>query len=155
MSVAALVLEHGGGEDAAIGGLLHDAIEDSADGGQAEMQIREEFGGHVAGIVVGCSDTVAVPGQPKPSWRERKIAYLQRLGEERDQDVLLVSACDKLYNARSILADLRAVGPVLWDRFSENDLATQPWYYQSLAAAYRGSVPAALTDELNRVIEQI
>jgi (p)ppGpp synthase/HD superfamily hydrolase len=32
MSVAALVLEHGGGKDAAIAGLLHDAVEDSTDG---------------------------------------------------------------------------------------------------------------------------
>ncbi len=86
--------------------------------------------------MVGCSDTIAVPGQPKPSWHERKFTYLQRLAEEHDQDVLLVSACDKLHNARSILADLRAVGPGLWDRFSENDPATQLWCYQSLAAAY-------------------
>ncbi len=34
MSVAALVLEHGGGEDAAIGGLLHDALDIIADGCQ-------------------------------------------------------------------------------------------------------------------------
>jgi serine/threonine protein kinase len=82
MSVAALVLEHGGGEDAAIGGLLHDAVEDSDDGAQMEQRIREEFGDHVAGIVMGCSDAVAVPGQPKPPWRDRKKAYLDRLAGE-------------------------------------------------------------------------
>lgn len=155
LSVAALVLEHGGGEDAAIGGLLHDAVEDSADGTQTEQRIRQEFGDDVAGIVMGCSDAVAVPGQPKPPWRDRKEAYLGRLTGEDDPDVLLVSACDKLHNARSIVADLRAVGPALWDRFTQADPAAQLWYYQSLAACYRGRVPPALSDELNRTIQQM
>ncbi len=88
MSVAALVLEHGGGEDAAIGGLLHDAVEDSSDGTQTEQRIREELGDHVAGIVMGCSDAVAVPGQPKPPWRDRKAAYIDHLAGEDDPDVL-------------------------------------------------------------------
>jgi (p)ppGpp synthase/HD superfamily hydrolase len=155
LSVAALVLEHGGGEDAAIGGLLHDAVEDSDDGTQMEQRIREEFGDHVAGIVMGCSDAVAVPGQPKPPWRDRKAAYLDRLAGEDDPDVLLVSACDKLHNARAIVADLRAVGPALWDRFTQADPAAQLWYYQSLASCYQGRVPPALSDELNRTIRQM
>jgi (p)ppGpp synthase/HD superfamily hydrolase len=155
MSVAALVLEHGGGEDAAIGGLLHDAVEDSSDGAQMEQRIREEFGDHVAGIVMGCSDAVAVPGQPKLRWEERKGAYLDRLDREEDPDVLLVSACDKLHNARAIVADLRAVGPALWGRFSQKDPKAQLWYYRSLASRYPGRVPAALSDELDRTIEQM
>jgi GTP pyrophosphokinase len=155
LSVAALVLEHGGGEDAAIGGLLHDAVEDSDDGTQMERRIREEFGDRVAGIVMGCSDAVAVPGQPKPPWQERKEAYLKRLAAVHDPDVLLVSACDKLHNARSIVADLRAIGPELWSRFTQADPAAQLWYYQSLASCYQGRVPPALSDELNRTIRQM
>jgi (p)ppGpp synthase/HD superfamily hydrolase len=155
MSVAALVLEHGGSEDAAIGGLLHDAVEDSRDGAEMERRIRGEFGEHVAAIVMGCSDAVAVPGQPKPPWRDRKAAYIGRLAGEDDPDVLAVSACDKLHNARSIVADLRAVGPALWDRFNQPDPAAQLWYYQSLASRYQGRVPAALADELARVIGQM
>ena len=155
MSVAALVLEHGGGEDAAIGGLLHDAVEDSGDGKQMEIRIRREFGDRVADIVMGCSDAVAVAGQAKPPWRDRKAGYLQRLADEEDADVLLVSACDKLHNLRSIVADLRAVGPELWDRFSEKDPVAQLWYYQSLVACYHGRVPFALSEELNRVVADV
>lgn len=155
MSVAALVLEHGGGEDAAIAALLHDAVEDSSDGAAMEARIRREFGDRIAGIVMSCSDAVAIPGQPKTPWRVRKAAYLAHLAEEDDQDVLLVSACDKLHNARSIVTDLRTVGPALWDRFSENDPAAQIGYYQSLAACYDGRVPDDLSDELNRVVTQI
>jgi hypothetical protein len=69
--------------------------------------------------------------------------------------VLLVSACDKLHNLRSIVADLRALGPALWDRFSEKDPATQLWYYQSLVACYHGKVPAALSQELDRVLADV
>jgi (p)ppGpp synthase/HD superfamily hydrolase len=43
LSVAALVLEHGGGEDAAIGGPLHDAVEDSADGTQMEACDKDRY----------------------------------------------------------------------------------------------------------------
>lgn len=99
MSVAALVLEHGGSQDAAIAGLLHDAIEDSPDGARTEAAIRRGFGDHVAGIVLGCSDAIGVAGQAKPPWRDRKTAYLQHLAAEHDPDVLLISACDKLHNA--------------------------------------------------------
>lgn len=132
MSVAALVLEHGGREDAAIAGLLHDAVEDSGDGKQMETRIRKEFGDRVADIVMGCSDAVAIAWQDKPPWRERKEQYLLRLREETDTDVLLVSACDKLHNLRSILTDLRAIGSALWDASARktpppSSATTSPW----------------------------
>lgn len=155
MSVAALALEHGAGEDAAIAGLLHDAVEDAADGEGARERIRRELGGRVARIVLGCTDAVAVPGRAKPPWDERKGAYLERLRGETDRDVLLVSACDKLHNARAIVADLRAIGPAVWDRFSQRDPQAQLWYYRSLAGCYDGRVPAALRDELSRVVGQM
>lgn len=66
--------------------------------------------------------------------------------------MLLVSACDKLHNARAIVSDLRAIGSALWDRFSEKDPGAQICYYESLAAAYSGKVPDALSDELDRAI---
>jgi (p)ppGpp synthase/HD superfamily hydrolase len=152
MSVAALVLEHGGDEDAAISGLLHDAIEDSGDGIRTEARIRSEFGARVADTVVGCSDAVAVPGEAKAPWRERKERYIRHLASETDPSVLLVSACDKLHNARSIVADLRAVGAAVWGRFSQRNPAEHLWYYQSLADCYAGRVPEGLATELNRVL---
>lgn len=155
MSVAALVLEYGGGEDAAIGGLLHDAVEDSANGAQTEARIRRELGDRVGDIVMGCSDAVAIPGQPKPPWRERKAAYIERLAQENDPDVLLVSACDKLHNARSIVTDLRVIGPMMWDRFNENDPAAQLWYYQSLASCYHGRVPPALSGSVEHAVTEM
>ena len=72
MSVAALVLEHGGDEDEAIAALLHDGPEDR--GGEDTLkEIRLKFGDRVADIVAGCSDTFETP---KPKWRPRKERYL-------------------------------------------------------------------------------
>lgn len=155
MSVAALVLEYGGSEDAAIGGLLHDTVEDSPDGAATDARIRRELGDRVGDIVMGCSDAVAVPGQPKAPWRERKAAYLDQLTREDDHDVLLVSACDKLHNARSIVADLRSVGAATWARFSQDDPAEQLWYYRSLADCYHGRVPPTLSGMINDVVSEM
>lgn len=155
MSVSALVLENGGDEDAAISGLLHDTVEDSEDGTATEAMIRAEFGDHVAETVLGCSDAVGVPGEAKPPWRERKESYVRHLAAERNADVLLVSACDKLHNARSIVADLRAIGPAVWGRFNVPDPGAHLWYYESLADLYRGRVSAELSGEVTRVVGEM
>ncbi len=70
MSVSALVLEHGGDEDQAIGGLLHDAVEDQG-GLQTAAEIEQRFGARVARIVLACSDS---DGDDKAEWRIRKDA---------------------------------------------------------------------------------
>ena len=60
-----------------------------------------------------------------------------------------------LHNLRSIVADLRAIGPALWDRFTMKDPAAQLWHYQSPAACYHGKVLAALSEELDRVVAAV
>jgi HD domain len=77
-AVASLVISHGGDEDEAIAGLLHDAVEDQ--GGKATLEaIRARFGQRVADIVEGCTDTDEVP---KPPWRQRKERYLKPMHGE-------------------------------------------------------------------------
>ena len=66
----------------------------------------------MAGIVRACTDADTLP---KPPWRARKDAYLAHL-EAEGPDALLVSAADKLHNARAIVADLRAHGPGMFTR---------------------------------------
>lgn len=63
LSVAALVLEDGGGEDEAIAALLHDAIEDRPD--RASLaEIRRRFGAEVEDIVRHCTETEERPKPP-------------------------------------------------------------------------------------------
>ena len=155
MAVCALALEHGADEDVAIAALLHDSVEDSTDGAATERRIEVEFGARVARTVMACSDAVAVPGQPKPPWKERKQRYLDHLEHEADADALLVSACDKVHNAGSILADLRTDGEVVWQRFTVQDAHEQLWYYTSVTDILRRRLPGPLTDELAGIVEAI
>lgn len=151
MAVASLVGSNGGDEDQVIGALLHDAIEDCiGDVPDIRDQIRNNFGDRVLEIVEGCTDSDT---EPKPPWVERKQAYLEHLRElPDDSPVLLVSLCDKTHNARSILRDLRLVGPNLWDRFKGAHAGTL-WYYNTLANIFEQKRPGHLADELRRVVE--
>jgi (p)ppGpp synthase/HD superfamily hydrolase len=145
LAVSAIVLEYGGDEDTAIAALLHDVVEDA--GGRPRLaDVRARFGEAVAAIVEGCTDADTTP---KPPWRARKEAYIARLAGESPA-VQLVSAADKLHNARSLLSDHFEIGPALWSRFSGGRDGTL-WYFRSLVSTYT-SAPPALVRELDRVV---
>jgi len=148
MSVSALVLEHGGDEDLAIAGLLHDAIEDID--AEQEPIILERYGARVAYVVRACTDADAFP---KPPWLERKQAYLAHL-EEADPDVLLVSCADKLHNARAILSDLRTDGPSVFSRFRAGREGTL-WYYAALAEVFRRRLDNPIAQRLQETVEAL
>jgi (p)ppGpp synthase/HD superfamily hydrolase len=149
LAVCGLVLEHGGGETEAMAALLHDGPEDR--GGEATLaQIRERYGDAVADIVAACSDTFETP---KPPWKARKEAYIAAIAL-KSAGARLVSAADKLHNARAILADLRVHGPALWDRFNAGGEDVL-WYYRSLCDAFAGHGETALIDGLRRTVDAI
>lgn len=105
LGVASLVLDYGGTEEEAIAALLHDAVED-AGGTPMLAVIRRRFGDAVAEIVHGCTDAEVIP---KPPWKQRKEAYIAHI-KDAPPSVRLVSACDKLHNARAILSDYHQIG---------------------------------------------
>ena len=149
LAVAALVLEHGGDEDQAIAGLLHDAVEDQGGLATADM-IRARFGDRVADCVLACSDSTA---QAKEPWRLRKQRYLASLAA-KSADALLVTGCDKLHNATAILNDLQEVGVAVFDRFTAKRDGTL-WYYRSLADALGEIRPGPLSARLDAVVAAI
>jgi len=149
ISVSGLALEHGANEDEAIAALLHDAVED-AGGKPTLVAIRERFGNAVADIVDGCTDA---DSDPKPPWRQRKEAYLAHIANA-PVPVRLVSNADKLHNARTILLDLRTLGPSLWGRFTAGKDGSL-WYYRSLASAFASHGRSPLVDELDRTVAEI
>jgi (p)ppGpp synthase/HD superfamily hydrolase len=146
MTVAALVIEHGGDEEQAIAALLHDAAEDQG-GASTLAEIRTRFGEDVAAIVSDCTDAWV---EPKPDWRPRKEAYLARLPQKPARS-LLVSLADKTHNAEAILLDYRALGDELWGRFNGGAEGTR-WYYGALAAIYAEKMPGRLSDRLSRAV---
>lgn len=153
LAVSGLVLEHGGDEDTAIAGLLHDAIEDQVDEypGDLRKAIRDTFGERVLGIVEECSDSPT--SREKGPWRERKVGYLDHL-RVASAEARLVSASDKLHNLRCVLADYRRAGEALWDRFSGGRAGTL-WYYRELARSFATFGPAPLAEELRRAMDEL
>ncbi len=150
LAVAAIVGEHGGTEDEVIAALLHDAVEDQG-GANTREEIRRRFGDGVAETVDHVSDTDVVP---KPPWRERKEAYVARV-RDAPRSARLVSAADKLHNARSILRDLRAEGDAVWRRFTGSKEETL-WYYRALVEAFRAADGLnELVDDLDDVVEEL
>jgi (p)ppGpp synthase/HD superfamily hydrolase len=149
LSVAGLVLEAGGDEDLAIAALLHNVVEDCG-GAPLLQEVRRRFGKRVAHVVDGCTDTDL---DPKPPWRQRKQDYLKHL-QTADADVRLVSAADKLHNARSVLADYREFGESVWERFQGKRDGTL-WYYRSLVDEFRKRDANPLVNQLERVVNQL
>src|SRR5215212_5688459 len=148
LAVTAIVLDHGATENEAIAALLHDAVEDQ--GGQKTLEeIRRQFGNQVAEIVAACSDTDELP---KPPWRERKEAFVERLQTE-PYSVRLVVAADKFHNVRDVLRNYRIHGDDLWLHFKGGCDGTL-WYYRAVV----GALSEAATPEeqqLNALIEEI
>jgi GTP pyrophosphokinase len=148
LGTCSIALDYGANENEAIAALLHDVIEDGVPTEAAKKAVAS-FGRKVSRIVEGCTESDT---HPKPPWRERKQAYLLRIATGGNS-VLLVSASDKLHNARSIVRDLRTDGEEVWDRFNapKDDIL---WYYGSLVKAYRANPEAnrALVGELARTV---
>jgi (p)ppGpp synthase/HD superfamily hydrolase len=136
----------------AIAAILHDAVEDH--GGMPRLHdIEYNFGANVGRLVAGMSDTFVEDSNQKSPWEERKAAYVERLQSE-PLDVQLISAADKLYNARTILSDYRDVGPRVWERFKRGR-DQQLRYYKELLAVFRKSPTNRIVDEFERVVAEL
>jgi len=139
LGTCSIALEFGANEDQAIAALLHDVIEDVEPPEFARAEVAR-FGPEVVRLVEGCTDSVA--GSKGP-WQARKEEYLAHL-HEADAAILLVSASDKLHNARAIVTDLHRYGSAVWERFHA-EREDKLWYYRALVDAFRAN-PAHNTD---------
>lgn len=149
LGVTSIVIEYGGDEEMAIAALLHDAVEDQ--GGMPRLgEIRRKFGKRAADIVEGCTDSYT---EPKSPWLERKRVYVARVAKE-SAEVRLVSAADKLSNARETLHDLRVQGQSVFERFKTKKEGTL-WYYRELVRVFREAGDNPLIEELDRVVTEL
>ena len=114
MGVASLSMEAsvycdvGTATDIGIGALLHDAIEDQGDK-ITLADIESQFGRLPAEIVKDCTDSHTTP---RPPWKARKEKYIAEI-HRKGLASQLVSAADKLHNARAIVFDYSQVGACL------------------------------------------
>ncbi len=149
LQVMVTVGEHGGDEDQMIAAVLHDYLEDIEDADADDLEAR--FGARVRTMVEALSDSTELP---KPPWKARKVAYLEHLRDE-PADLKLVSAADKLHNARSIVRDLRGpVGADLWSRFTAGKDGSL-WYYAEVVEALGHNWSHPLLEELRETVATI
>ncbi len=145
LAVSAIVWEAGGDEVMAIAGLLHDTLEDTE---TTTVDLADKFGDEVASMVKACSDGLEDGVQRGPrdasDWRDRKERYIAHLKEERDTRVLIVTAADKLHNARSVVADAES-GTDVWSRFKGRVNGTL-WYYDEVLSALRHGFEESATE---------
>ncbi|WP_029484136.1 HD domain-containing protein [Deinococcus marmoris] len=146
LGVASIALEFGANEHEAIAALLHDALEDGPqnmglDADTLRSIIENKFGKEVAHLVDGATDAMPKAGEEKEPWQTRKTKYLGKLSHEPASS-LLISASDKLHNARTILTDVMTL-PVeerdhYFVRFNQGQAGTLQ-YYRLLADSYRAA----------------
>ena len=146
LAVSALVMEHGGTEVQAAGGLLHDAIEDVKITADALTARLVEYGAShadaaaVAAIVEACTDGTSDQKRDGKDWLKRKLEYLETLKAKRTSDqAMLVSLADKVHNIEATLTEIRGgtTAQVFYGKPWFNAKAPQQkWYYSTLARTF-------------------
>ncbi len=121
-----------------------------AAGRRGSGRSRRNLAGRSARSWRGCTDTDQTP---KPPWRERKEKYIAHL-DSASASTRLVSASDKLHNARAIVHSLREDGDEIWQHFKGGKEGAL-WYYRALVTAFRRHGENALIAELDRVVTEM
>lgn len=119
IAVAALLDQHGYGEEVLAAALLHDVIEDS----DTELdELREPFGDEVAGMVGALTDDESI--EP---YRERKAEHRERVAAAVEGAHAIYGA-DKLTNVRTLRAAYEDEGDAVREEFKVPiELKTEVW----------------------------
>ncbi|MEX0931095.1 MAG: HD domain-containing protein, partial [Candidatus Paceibacterota bacterium] len=99
-AVSQIVSDYIDSEDAFIGALLHDALEDTD---YTEQELREDFGEHILTIVKAVSEPQDTDVR-KYTWMERKKEYAAQL-RDAPTESLFIAAADKIHNMRTAVEE--------------------------------------------------
>jgi (p)ppGpp synthase/HD superfamily hydrolase len=127
-SVAQILTHFNAPEEVVIAGLLHDVLEDTS---YSYEQLSKEFGFKVSAIVQALTEAPQSEFHTT-SWEVRKQAYLESL-RTSPEEVLLVSAADKIHNLSSLLDDYAIEGNTLFTKFKVKD-GNPLWMFEQVYA---------------------
>jgi (p)ppGpp synthase/HD superfamily hydrolase len=108
IQVAGLLDEHGYGDEVLAAALLHDVVEDSE---TTLDELREKFGGGVAGLVGAMTDD-----EELEDYRERKAEHRERLAAA-PVEALAIYGADKLTNSKTLRAAYAEEGDAVREEF--------------------------------------
>lgn len=140
LTVCALVIEHGGTQDQAAAGLLHDVLEDTNMTAESLANDLIDHGvptpsaHRIVQMVQGTSDGTPTQERTSLTWRERKAGYHASLAAKSSSDPsILVSLADKVHNLESTLMQVRA-GQTLDEIFANFNAGAvdQRWNHDAL-----------------------
>lgn len=118
-AVAALLAEHGFGDEVLAAALLHDVVEDSE---TTVEELRERFGEPVAGLVDTLSDDESIA-----DYRERKDEHRGRVAAA-DGDAFAIYGADKLTNVAMLRRTYAERGEAIGNEFNVPlDLKLEVW----------------------------
>jgi (p)ppGpp synthase/HD superfamily hydrolase len=99
MAVVLILSDYTDDEDTIVAAFLHDTLEDT---NYTETELREDFGGPVAELVLTLTEPKLDSKGNKYPWIERKRQYAKQL-KQGSEKALLVAAADKAHNFRTIV----------------------------------------------------
>jgi (p)ppGpp synthase/HD superfamily hydrolase len=118
-AVAAVLAEHGFGDEVLAAALLHDVVEDSE---TTVEEVRERFGDPVARLVGALSDDESIA-----DYRARKDEHRQRVAAA-GADALAIYCADKLTNLRTLRSTYAREGEAVAEEFKVPlDLKVEIW----------------------------
>lgn len=101
IAVALILSAYTEDEDTIAAAFLHDTLEDTD---YTEEELREDFGGPVAEIVLSLTEKKVDAKGNKLSWLEQKKLYAKQL-KQAPAEAILISAADKLHNFRMVVEE--------------------------------------------------
>jgi (p)ppGpp synthase/HD superfamily hydrolase len=144
--VSLILQRYGFDEDITIAGLLHDVIEDT---GTSRETIAAAFGERVAALV----SILTKPGG-QLSWEENRAAIIAQL-EQSGPDAAAIKAADTLHNVRSLLHDIQASGPDVWQRFKRGPALTLGYYRRVVTSVQHMLGDHPLCRELAQAMDEL
>ena len=128
LRVGSVVSYHQGTQNQVIAGYLHDVVEDTD---KTIEDVAEKFGDEVAHIVAALSEDKSLP-----TWKERKLDYIQKISAPENEDAVLVSMVDKVDNLYDTSQEWEDRGDKVFLKFNAGK-EEQSWFYRALVDVYR------------------
>ena len=123
MRVFDLVKKWGGTKEQQMAALLHDTVEDA---GIKFSEIEKQFGYEVAHLVAALSEDKSLP-----TWKDRKLDYLEKISAPENKLAVLVSLADKMDNLGDTYKEWLFKGDEVFEKFNAPK-EEQAWFYREL-----------------------
>jgi (p)ppGpp synthase/HD superfamily hydrolase len=149
IAVVLILSDYTEDEDTIVAAFLHDTLEDTD---YTEEELREDFGGLVAELVLTLTEPKHDSKGNKLTWMERKKTYAKQL-KTGSEKALMIAAADKSHNFRTIVEEyhddykryIQDFGPQTADRLE---------VYQIIANTINSRLKSDIVHEFNHTFTE-